>query len=324
MFGCGWNHKGQLALADTADHPNITELTNAGQSVDVACGWDSTAAIDPSGSLLVWGSNAFGQLGFSTTAIKFTAQPLVLPLPNGARVRHICFGLRHLAIWTNDDDVYFTGRIKFADKCSALDWNGAKLWKLSRTCGVGDPLRSVASGQNHFIYANEEREETHIFGIGDNRFGQCETVQRCGNLSSLHAGWTHNAALFDDGHVLLWGRNSYGQLAAADTNATKNLRLDCDGKRVKALHLGAEHGLAVCDMGRVYTWGWNEHGNCGNGTVNDVYDSIADSFEYFDCIKKTNTIYSYRPQRLDFPGKCVSSGTGAGFCYAVIEQQCNI
>lgn len=276
IFGCGWNHKGQLALQDTADHPNITELTNVRQVTDVACGWDSTAAIDPTGSLLVWGSNAFGQLGFSATAVKFTVQPLVLPLPNGVRVRRVCFGLRHLAIWTNDDDVYFTGRIKFADKCTTLDWNGTTLWKLNRSIGDDGPLRSVASGQNHFVYAKEERGKTHIYGIGDNRFGQCETVEWCSNLSSLQAGWTHNAAVFDDGHVLLWGRNSYGQLAAVDTISAKNLRFDCDGHRVEALHLGSEHGLAVCDTGGVFTWGWNEHGNCGNGTVDDVYGLIVD------------------------------------------------
>lgn len=270
IFGCGWNHKGQLAMENSNDHPNIVRLKTVPEIVDVACGWDSTAAIDPDGLLFVWGSNAFGQLGYPTTTLKFSVQPLQLSMPDGDKVRSICFGLRHLAIWTDSDSIYFTGRIKFADQCTPLDWNGTKLWKLNKPNGNGDRVHVMASGQNHFVYANETNGKFIVRGIGDNRFGQSETIELPGSTKSLHSGWTHNAALCDDGHVLLWGRNSYGQLATVDTNSTAISRLDCGGRAVQCLQLGSEHGLAVCDMGSIYTWGWNEHGNCGNGSVNDV------------------------------------------------------
>lgn len=215
----------------------------------------------------MFGSNAFGQLGWPTASLKCTDRPRPLNLPDAARVRGVSFGLRHLAIWTVAGDVYFAGRIKFAAHCTAVDWNGTQWWKLN---SPGD-IRYAASGQNHFVWATDDEDGSRVQAAGDNRFGQSEAVTMAGRVSDLTCGWTHNAALLADGRALLWGRNSYGQLATTQADAGGPVALGCDDPiRVQALHLGSEHGLAIAEDGRVLTWGWNEHGSCGNGSVRDV------------------------------------------------------
>ena len=43
----------------------------------VSCGWNHTLAIGDGGSLIAWGSNAFGQLGVPDV-VKQTERPIVL------------------------------------------------------------------------------------------------------------------------------------------------------------------------------------------------------------------------------------------------------
>lgn len=115
LFGCGWNYRGQLGIVDTVDHLNITEIPldefKSDRVVDIVCGWDSSAIVTHSGALYVFGSNAFGQLGWSTMSLKSTNRPRRLQLPNADDVRSVSFGLRHMTIWTRSGYVYCVGRI---------------------------------------------------------------------------------------------------------------------------------------------------------------------------------------------------------------------
>lgn len=278
LFGCGWNHRNQLAIKDTANKPTLTAITLEsdavmGEIVDIACGWDSTAAIDSNGSLFVWGSNAFGQIGFPLETVKCTHRPHHLVLPEGRKVREVSFGLHFLAIWTQDNRIYFVGRIKTIElDCSSIEWNGGKCWQLNvdeTKMKRLDGLKFIASGQRHFTFAVADEDESLVYGVGDNRFEQRAPVRLPGGLSRLRCGWTHNAAMAG-GCIFLWGRNTYGQLASSDTELSGLQQVRCEDSDAVELYLGAEHCVAVSEQGAVYTWGWNEHGNCGNGSVDNV------------------------------------------------------
>lgn len=272
IYSCGWNHRGQLGSASTEDLSEIGPVldidgTNPMHDIaHIAAGWDSSAAIDRNGTLFVWGSNAFGQLGFAKSDVSFACRPIRLELPNGERVAQMCFGLRHLAILTEDNQVYFTGRIKFQSECIRVVYNSTDFWKLNFN---GGDIQLIATGQNHFLCVTEGKDGSRVYGFGDNRFGQAETILLNEKVSGLQSGWTNNGVLTDDGQVSLWGRNSYGQLGVLDVNLKGVNKLNV-GRCVKWLHLGSEHGMIITDGGSVFTWGWNEHGNCGNGLVDNV------------------------------------------------------
>ena len=65
VYVCGWNKNGQLGLASKqVDSPNICQVPSLPRKITkVSCGWNHTMALTKDGSVYVWGSNAFGQLG---------------------------------------------------------------------------------------------------------------------------------------------------------------------------------------------------------------------------------------------------------------------
>jgi hypothetical protein len=68
---------------------------------------------------------------------------------------------------------------------------------------------------------------------------------------AISAGVAHGVALTDQGRILAWGQNSFGQLAVPVTPA---------GSRVAAVSAGAYHTLALTDRGQLLAWGWNRNG----------------------------------------------------------------
>lgn len=61
--------------------------------------------------------------------------------------------------------------------------------------------------------------------------------------SNLSCGWTHTAALLDDGTLKMFGRNCYGQLGKDKGTAVTQTQID-DHQFVK-VSAGYEHVLAM-------------------------------------------------------------------------------
>lgn len=259
LFACGWNHKGQLGVNNVIDTLLIVAIPEFNASiVDIACGWDSSAAIDTHGNLFVWGSNFFGQLGFKNTSISFLTVPTELKLPFNRKVKQVCFGLQFMCILCEDNEIFVVGRFKYSNDFQLTAYNNIEFYKISMA--RDRPIDHISCGSKHIVCATQ----TSIIAYGDNRFNQCKSLELSNRVKCLDSGWTHSGALTEDGNIFLWGRNTYGQLADVNVADNEIKLLPCDGF-VKELHLGSEHGLAVTDDGSVFTWGWNEHGNCGNG-----------------------------------------------------------
>lgn len=284
LFACGWNGKGQLGLCDTVDSHVVKALPKLqAPIVDIACGWDSTAAIDASGNLYVWGSNAFNQLGFSANFIdtKFTI-PMLLNLPVNEKVTKVSFGLRYMCILCENRTIYIVGRWRAQENCKVIWHNDVNFYELmmpSSDLHVDD----IASGSNHIVCKCVDRTTMTavIVGFGDNKFLQCSQQQFNGiTVRCVRSGWSNNGILTGNGLVYLWGRNTYGQCGAAAAAADNSnagdkidtmIQLQGIQRSIEQLHLGSEHGLIVTDHGEIFTWGWNEHGNCGNGTETNLY-----------------------------------------------------
>lgn len=272
LFACGWNGKGQLGLCTTEDSFEIKPLPNTDSPiVDIACGWDSTAAIDQKGNLYVWGSNTFDQLGYSAQFIDsvFTF-PMILNLPCNEKARQVCFGLRYMCILCESQNVYIVGRWRFLDTCKVIMHNDTKFHLLQMASNL--KVEHISSGSNHIVCACTDGSSSLVLiGFGDNKFLQC-TEQRLNDIDEircLRSGWAHNGILYSNGAVHLWGRNTYGQLASSKGDKSDNLvELKGIQGKIEQFHLGSEHGLAIAknnDVSSCFTWGWNEHGNCGNG-----------------------------------------------------------
>ncbi|WP_292593947.1 hypothetical protein [Mesotoga sp. UBA5847] len=90
----------------------------------------------------------------------------------------------------------------------------------------------------------------------------------------IDAGGSHTVALKDDGRVLSWGSNNYGQLGDG-TNITSYFPMFVKSpngeallESIVAVAAGNLHTLALAADGTVWAWGSNNYGQLGDGTKN--------------------------------------------------------
>lgn len=75
--------------------------------MDIACGWDCSAALTIEGTLLLWGSNRFGQLGKHPNSLQWTHEPF--EVVTDRKIKGISMGLRHTALLTEDCKILVAG-----------------------------------------------------------------------------------------------------------------------------------------------------------------------------------------------------------------------
>jgi len=138
------------------------------------------------------------------------------------------------------------------------------MWAV-RTCGLKrwlDPQTTrnadvfmVGSNTNCFEPAQEESCLKMEFAIG------CSVAQ-------VVCGGSHYAALMDDGRVMAWGENHYGQLGVCTrevgTSCATPVQVELpEGTVAKQIAAGFSHMGVVTDDGCAYTWGNTKYGRLG-------------------------------------------------------------
>lgn len=278
VYCCGWNSKGQLGASDDTLKFTQIDILKGFKVIQISCGWDFSAAITECGKQFVWGNNANTQLGLSKS-ITCTGIPSRLQCSQklATGFKYVSCGLRHSAIITKDGGLLVAGTGAKGQLGIGDDFDDNNYLSLSRVPEI-DNVVSVASGQHHTVVL---RENGTVLSWGDNKYGQLGVntnfsisfvpLEVFSNeaLTSVHAGWTHSAALTSNGDVFTWGRNSYGQLGA-QRDAPHAPEKIPTLKNVAQFSAGSEHNLAVTHDGKLFAWGWNEHGMCGTGDRKDV------------------------------------------------------
>ncbi|EDQ89835.1 uncharacterized protein MONBRDRAFT_7792 [Monosiga brevicollis MX1] len=292
---CGWNSAGQLAL-NNIEPPCVPHLTmlppwpGVRRVNRVACGWDFTYFVveGDASSLLVCGSNKYGQLGLPSS-VSLAMAATAHPLGTAHRIIRAAAGMRHGAVVTANGAVLTAGQGRHGQLGRPLA-DAASCDFAFEACAIPSELSSktlVACGTQHTVIAHHAT----VWGCGANRHGQLgrhpttrAEARRASTLltrltdfsvpiAALHAGWSHTTAILANGQVQSWGRRDYGQLGApldVDSSTHDSAdRLSCATLRVpdgtRAIALGSEHALLLtaASPARILAWGWNEHGNVG-------------------------------------------------------------
>lgn len=135
--------------------------------------------------------------------------------------------------------------------------------------GLPNDIVQIVSGFSDAGHQLALRENGVVIGWGDNEFGQATPPEGLEQVKQIAAGWRHSLALRVDGTVQAWGDNGEGQ---------------CDvpaGLRdVVHISAGTRHSLALRSDGSVVAWGANQKGQtdvpAGLGSVAKLAEICAD------------------------------------------------
>ncbi len=276
VIGWGSNTRGQLGVNPSTRIARPVPVNDLGYVIALAAGVDHSLALLRDGTVRAWGANDAGQLGDGTT------------LSRGLPV--------------------------------AVD-------------GLTDIVAIAAGGQ----FSLALRRNGVVFGWGINNLGQvgttvpdlCSirgTVYGCSvlplpiaglsTITALSAGGAHGLALRQDGTVMAWGDNRFGQVsrAAVDTCPVAVTLVACSAHPVTVIGLGGvtaiaagmTHSLALTSDQRVQAWGNNQSGQSGEG---------ADD----TCIVRVDTACALRP--VTVPGVEGAISIAAGGTHSLVLLQ---
>jgi hypothetical protein len=148
--------------------------------------------------------------------------------------------------------------------------------------GLAGPVRSIAAGINHTCALTEAggvwcwgRNSSGQLGDGTRRERLVPTAVTglADGVVAIGAGWNSSYALTDDGAVLSWGANDYGQLGDG-TRTGRIVPVPVAGlPPATALAAGWEHACALTD-GSVWCWGFNSSWALGDGTDEDRWTPV--------------------------------------------------
>lgn len=105
-------------------------------------------------------------------------------------------------------------------------------------------------------------------GIGDdfddNNYLSLSRVPELNNVISVASGQNHTVVLRENGTVLSWGCNKFGQLGVNTNFSISFVPLEVfSNEALTNVYAGWTHSVALTSNGDIFTWGRNQSGQLG-------------------------------------------------------------
>lgn len=242
---------GQLGYGNTNEVGATNSPASAGNVpvggtvTQVAAGSNHTCALLADGNVRCWGSNSFGQLGYSNTSG-------VGPTTTPASAGDVTVGGTVTQIAANGNHT-----------CALLADGGVRCW--------GDGF----SGQLGYGNQSNVGPTTTPASAGNVDVG--------GAVIQLAAGGSHTCALLTQGKVRCWGAGAYGRLgygnqSSVGANNTPASAGDAAvGGMVTQVTAGSSHTCALLTDGNIRCWGSGLQGRLGYGSTAHVGEASPPS-----------------------------------------------
>ena len=209
-----WGHNASGQLGDGTTTTPILSPKLIGTSTNwtyVSCGQNHSMAINSSGELWTWGSNAQGQLGDGTN------NDTLSPKRIGTATNWISIsaGANHSLAINSSGQLYAWGY----NGVGQLGMSTGNMTSPTRI-GTATDWESISCGVNNTMAINSSGE---LYVWGDNSYGQLgtgnttnlSTPTRIGtsiNWKFISTGVVHSMAITTSGELYTWGVNSDGEL----------------------------------------------------------------------------------------------------------------
>lgn len=293
----GRNSTGQLGDSSNTDKTvpvQVHGTNNSGflkEVISVSAGVGYSIALKKDSTVWAWGRNASGQLGDSSKTDKIV--PVQVHGPNNigflTGIVAIAAGREHVLALKKDSTVWAWGM----GSTGALGDNaGVWRWTPVQVHGAGNVgfltgIVAIAAGNTHSLALKADGTVWAWGGGGNGQLGnntiapyvyvpvQVHNVGNAGFLTGITAiavSDNNSMALKNDGTVVTWGWNLYGQLGD-NTIANRSTPVQVHGPNnsglltdVMAVGMAWHFTIALKADGTVWAWGRNQYGQLGDGS----------------------------------------------------------
>jgi alpha-tubulin suppressor-like RCC1 family protein len=285
LWTWGKQGAGQLGQGDaTVNRSSPVQISAFSTSsfVAVAAQADAGSALRLDGTVYVWGLNASGQLGDSTTVNKSTPTALAgISISGGTLLSNSSASSAPYGyLYTNK--LYYFSINSIAT--SKLQYTG-EIDQYSSSTSLSSPVQigttfllsptqigtsswsAISAGGGH-VLAIRSDSTLWNWGLGTsgqtssntipNYFSKSSPVQVAGSWSSISAGGSHSTAINTDGQLYAWGDNTVTQLGVPKA-ATNYSWIQVAGNDIATLAIRSDYTL--------WGWGYNNNAALGDGTT---------------------------------------------------------
>jgi len=279
----GDNDRGQLGddTRDDRSSPVAVEALND-TITKVAAGRYHTCALATDGDIHCWGSSSRGQLG--TGSVESSRTPARVSAL-GRDAIAIAAGEDHSCAIRTDGQLRCWGsnRDRQLGEGSPGLYSIPQLLIPERNAASNTPIggvAAIATGRYHSCLITGQRGVACWGRNSDGQLGDDSTIPRStpvavagldSGIAAIALGAEHSCALRQDGTVLCWGSNQYGQLGDG-TQEKHSVPVAVSGITggVAAIVAGDNHTCALIQGGGAKCWGQNSSGQLGDGTTTDA------------------------------------------------------
>ena len=277
----GENATRQLGnFGGTSRSTPITTFLGGNDWSSISIGRNHTAAIKTDGSLWLWGSSSYGQLGnFVSGATASRSTPITTFL-GGNNWTSVSCGAFHTAAVKSDGSLWCWGRNNNGELGNQKTGTiSSSTWIRSTpitTFSTGLTWASVACGYQHTVAIKTDGSLWAWGYAASGNLGNANVLQsRSTPITTFSTGLTwasvtcgsnHTVALKTDGTLWTWGSNSDGQLGV-NNSATRQTPVTTliggtNWKTLGRLNCESTSSIAIKTDGTLWTWG-----ACGNGQL---------------------------------------------------------